>query len=147
MGKHRDEEWLRKQYFENGLTQIEIAERADVSRSTIQRAFRRFGIRTGQGYSVPIIHQSDGYAQLHDAVSGDKVQHSRLLATLLVDEVDDLRGQEIHHEISPYVFNEVFGFAADLNWIGNIEPVSHSRHREIGHSSQRTKTHGDEPDE
>lgn len=44
--KHRDREWLRRQYHENGLSCTEIANLCNVSRSTVHRNLRKNGIKT-----------------------------------------------------------------------------------------------------
>lgn len=43
--KHRDKEWLREQYVEQGRTQREISELADVSQSVISEWIGKFGLR------------------------------------------------------------------------------------------------------
>jgi 5-methylcytosine-specific restriction endonuclease McrA len=53
---YRDAGWLRKQYWEEGLTQNEIAEKCDVSARTIRRHMKRNGIerRDLEGENHPL---------------------------------------------------------------------------------------------
>jgi len=42
--KYRDEEWLREQYWEEGLTQREVTEKCGVSARAIRKWMKEFGI-------------------------------------------------------------------------------------------------------
>lgn len=51
------------------------------------------------GAIIPTIHVSkEGYEKIIDSKSRDIIPHHRLLATLLVDELEELRDKHVHHK-------------------------------------------------
>lgn len=118
--RYKDESWLRKQLREEGRTQTEIAAKCGVDPATISRWCSRFNLRKPQTATFRM--DSDGYEQFYCGAgeSADTVLVHRLLATLQVDDLDELDGKHVHHE-------------SRVPWDNrpeNIEVVSPSEHRQ-----------------
>lgn len=103
---HEDPEWLEKQYWENGLTIDEIARKATVATAKIIDNMDEFGIeRRNPGRNLPNRYPSPwtnrcGHRRYQNRHRGDafKIMLHRLHATLLVDNINELEGVEIHHK-------------------------------------------------
>jgi hypothetical protein len=120
MTKYRDAEWLREQYIEKDKTQEEIATECGVRADTISYWCVKFGI--GRNSSACFDTTEKGYERWR-CQSGDQetVMVHRLLATLKVDDLDELEGKHVHH---------VDGIKWD-NRAENLQVVSPSEHKEI----------------
>jgi hypothetical protein len=122
MTKYKDAEWLREQYIENDRTQESIASNCGVSDTTIYRWRDRFGIEEPETAQFGL--QTDEYEQWKcEAGSGkaDTVLVHRLLATLQIDELDELEGKHVHHES---------GVPWD-NRLDNLQVMAPQEHREV----------------
>jgi len=102
MPTYKDEEWIRGQYVDDGLTQQEIAEKAGCSQHTISRWLRHHDIETRGsgdyvGFPSPMFHPK-GYIEFRDQSGGndDRFYHHRLLA---VSEYgfSAVEGKDVHH--------------------------------------------------
>jgi len=117
MKKYKNEQWLRREWKKKNRTQKDIGEECGVSDSTIYRWRKRHGI-TKPGASLNM--QSRGYEQwkCEKGDSADTVLVHRLLATLQVDDLDELEGKHVHHKKNiPW-----------LNTPENIEVVTPAEH-------------------
>lgn len=69
-----DEEWIRKQYCDNGLSTTEIAELRDVSKPVVLKALDRFGIeRRGISESVELARSKEREGSVLE--DGDKLRY------------------------------------------------------------------------
>lgn len=123
MADYKDKDWLYKQYVENGLTQEEMAEKADCSQHTISRWLRKYGIDTRNisDYSRhvnPTWHPK-GYIEFRDQSGGrdDRFYHHRLLAVAKYG-FDEVVGKDVHHKNG-------IGWA---NWTDNVELLEPGEH-------------------
>jgi len=98
VGQHKNPEWLREQYHRNGLTMAEIGDKAGVSASVIYRQMEEFGIGRGD-HPSPRTNRF-GHRELEHKHREERytVMIHRLHATLLVDELGELGGVEVHHK-------------------------------------------------
>lgn len=103
---YEDAEWLEKQYWENGLTINEIARKATVGTTKIIDIMDEFGIeRRNPGRNLPTRYPSprtnrSGHRRYQNRHKGDcfKIMLHRLHATLIVDDIGELEGMEVHHK-------------------------------------------------
>lgn len=125
---YRDKEWLRSRYWDDGLSQAEIAELCGCSKETIRRWMNRHDLDIRDS-SERVRNSWDGddqrrerigelFAQVHRTIhpflfvdqegynvagsgdgngGSDLVRMNRLLATLLVDDLSELDGMDVHH--------------------------------------------------
>lgn len=102
MAKHRDEEWLREQYVENGLTQQEMADEVGCGQHTISRWLRRHGIDTRHKsdyqHHATIRMNDKGYyiARCQAGDSDDRFYLHRLTAVAEYG-FDEVVGNDVHH--------------------------------------------------
>lgn len=101
---YRDEAVLRELYHEEGLTQYEIAERLDCSRSTVWKWMKRTGVATRKpthASDYPACYYTDkrGYERWQTEVDGDK-RHVSVHRLVAVAEygIDTVDGMDIHHK-------------------------------------------------
>lgn len=131
MPKYRDEDWLREQYVERGLTQQEIADKAGCGQHTISRWLRRHNIDTRDvsDYPEPPKPQwhPKGYIEFRDQSSGsdERFYHHRLIAVAEYG-FDEVVGMDVHHKNG-------IGWA---NWSGNIELVEPGEHYSMERQKQ-----------
>jgi len=124
--RYKNKEWLQEEYIEKDRTQKSIAEECGVSGTTVSYWCEKFDLRKPETAYFGV--QTDGYEQWRDGAgegSTDSVLVHRLLATLKVDDLDELGGKVIHHEN---------GVQRD-NRLENIRAVSREEHQEI-HAEQ-----------
>jgi len=103
---YEDPEWLEKQYWGDDLTIDEIAKKATVGITKIIDNMDEYGIeRRSPGRNLPNRYPSPrtnrcGHRRYQNRHKGDafKIMIHRLHATLLVDDVDELEGMEVHHK-------------------------------------------------
>jgi hypothetical protein len=138
MKKYKDSNWLREQYTEKDRTQTNIASECGVSDTTIQHWRDKFDIEEQE--TAQFGTQTDGYEQWKCEVGpgkADTVTVHRLLATLQVDELDELEGKHVHHQS---------GIPWD-NRLENLEVVSPQEHAEIHtHAGRPSAALGESPD-
>lgn len=100
-----DPDWLRKVHIDEGMSTREIGRELDCSGGTVARWLRKHDIEVrARSRAVelarrdtPGIHTGEnGYEYINH--SGHGVRHHRLLATLLVDDISELRGMHVHHK-------------------------------------------------
>jgi len=139
---YHDPDVLKKLYWEDGLTTGEISDIFDVYRSTIVRSMDRAGVETREMSD----YDPEEYTKAaHDATRKDprldvsargyerirhihtEFKHHRLLATLLVDDLDRLSDLAVHHDIPvwPDGPDEV---AQAVNFLDNLEVLDHGEH-------------------
>ena len=119
--KYKDAEWLEQQYIGDDRSQKDIARQCGVPQSTIRYWCDKYDIE--KHAIAQYGKQTDGYMQWKCEVgtdSADTVLIHRLLATLLVDDVSELEGKEIHHKN---------GYRID-NRADNLEVVSSEIHKQ-----------------
>lgn len=143
-GKYKDKEWLKSEYVDNRRSMGEIASDFDVSKETIKYWLKKHNIPIrGRSESAKIrserypeempkgrdasIHpnmftrdsRSGGYVWIGCGVTKKQVQHHRLLATLLVDDLSELEGMHVHHKDEiPW-----------LNYLDGLEVVTPKEHK------------------
>lgn len=126
-GPWRDEEELLNQLGEFG-TAAKVAENMGVSKSTISRWLDRHGIDfDGRKTKIPKFttrkehdYAYEGWSVYVDG-SSTFVRHHRLLATLLVNDLEELKGKHVHH------INEI----PWDNRIENFELVTMAEHSRV----------------
>jgi len=100
----RDATTLREMYVGREMSSRDIARELGCSSRTVIGWLDRHGIETrSRTESVrlghirpPALHTGrGGYEYIHHA--GEAVRHHRLLATLLVDDLSELKGMHVHH--------------------------------------------------
>lgn len=104
--KHNHPEWLEKQYIEEGLSLRQIAKKTDVGYSTIRRRMIEHNIplKDARRHSQPQYptprSNSHGHVHIDHKHRGSRwrVMIHRLHATLIVDDISELEGMEIHHK-------------------------------------------------
>lgn len=130
---YQNEGWLKYQYHELGRTQSEVAEIAGCSRSTIQYWIKKFGLQRPE--SATFTDNGKGYEQWR-CREGDKIQSitvHRLLATLKVDDLEELDRKHVHHKSHiPW-----------LNTLEGIEVMEPSEHREHHRSDEKPEIPGE----
>lgn len=120
--QYRNAEWLERQYIEKDRTQAEIANICGCCQSTIGNWLDKFDIEKTQVAQLGL--QTDGYEQWKcEAGTGkaDTVTVHRLLATLMVDDLSELDGKEVHHKNG----------RRRHNTLENIEVVTPTEHSKI----------------
>lgn len=108
--KYDDPDWLEEQYYQHGLTLQDIADKTTVSETTIFRRMEAFEIDRGeyqQEQNLPSSQNrplsprinSYGHREFTNSFRGEQfwVMVHRLHATLLVSNIDELQGKEVHH--------------------------------------------------
>lgn len=103
---YKDPEWLERQYWQKELTINEIAKKATVAPTKIIDSMDEFGIeRRSPGRNLPDRYPSprtnrSGHRRYQNRHRGDafKIMLHRLHATLLVDDISELEGMEVHHK-------------------------------------------------
>lgn len=132
--KYQDKEWLQEQYREIGRTQAEIAKIAGCSERTIREWMKKFEIETrnsGRPQEEYATYRTNykGYERWRSQ-SGESLKNvavHRLLATLKVDDLEELDGKHIHHKSHiPW-----------LNTLEGIEVMEPSEHREHHTSDEK----------
>lgn len=122
MTRYKDAKWLREQYIEKDRTQAEMARICGCCQVTIGNWLEKFDITKANTAQFGI--QTDEYEQWKcEAGPGkaDTVLVHRLLATLQIDELDELEGKHVHHE-------------SEIPWdnrLNNLEVVTPQEHGEI----------------
>jgi hypothetical protein len=116
--RHKDPDWLRREYHEKELSLREVAKKTDVSFGYIRKQMEEFDIprrRTGYGTSPPEEtlfgngeqpparpHTNQyGHRSLDHNVSAEnrkRLMIHRLHATLLVEDIEDMAGKVVHHK-------------------------------------------------
>lgn len=127
MINYKDSDWLQEQYIENDHSQAEIAAKCDVDQTTISYWCGKFGINKIAPAQFGV--QTDEYEQWKCETGpgkADTVLVHRLLATLQVDELDELEGKHVHHQS---------GIPWD-NRLENLEVVSPEEHSNIHRKSE-----------
>lgn len=129
--KYRDRDWLVYQYHELGRTQAEIAELCGCSHQTIYNWMDKLEIKT-RGRGRPQEYASyrnrpDNYTEWRCWVGGteESVSVHRLLATLKVDNLDELGGKHVHHKSHIPWLNTLEGIEV-------MEPSEHRKHHKNG---------------
>jgi hypothetical protein len=135
---YRKEEALRWLYFDEGLSQYDIADLYDVSVSTISYWFDKHDISTETHGSFQITDQgSDAtdYPRWREYVDGEQYWHrlARINVFVVSEPADVAEADEVHHRFPT-------GVAIDVP--SNLEPLDSEEHRGITHPSQT-----DDPDE
>lgn len=117
--EYKDEEKLRELYVHKEMTIREISNIFDCTEYTIGYWMEEYGIDRRKKTDMPGYSQNSyGYIQI--CHRNQRCYEHRLLATLLVDDLDDLSGMEVHHK------NEV----PWDNRLNNLEVVDMEKHRE-----------------
>lgn len=80
--KHRDEEWLREKYVEEGKSQAEIADLCDVSQPTIGKWLREYGFDTGSCGNSKLDERLDDEDWLREKYVEKKISASRIARLL-----------------------------------------------------------------
>jgi len=151
LAEYLGEDKLRELYKKNSENQL--AQMFDVSRTAVKKALE-FSDITRRGQSSAEKHKWEKMTEeerekqvkaAHEAArkiprldvskrgyerirhGGDEVKHHRLLATLLVDDLDELDGKSVHHKIPvwPGGPDEV---AMAVNFLDNLQVTDHSDH-------------------
>ena len=123
--QYRNAEWLERQYIEKDRTQEEIANICGCCASTVGDRLDKFDIKKIEVAQFGL--QTDGYEQWkYEAGPGkaDTVTVHRLLATLMVDDLSELDGKEVHHKNGVEWHNT-------LDNVGVLTPKGH-RQRHAG---------------
>jgi len=119
--KYRNPEWLSNQYIGKDRTQAEIANICGCSQGAISKWCAKFDLEKTNPAQFGL--QTDGYEQWRCAAGdgpADTVTVHKLLATLQIDDLDELDGMEIHHQS---------GVPWD-NRESNLEVLTPAEHRE-----------------
>jgi len=145
---YKDKEWLRDHYVSKELSQKEIADMCDVTKPTIKYWLEKFEIpirdkseaakiraeryphttdagaealsRNRSIHPNFFTHKDKGYERIGCGVTKKQIQHHRLLATLKVDELEELEGMHVHHKHEiPW-----------LNYLDGIEVVTPKEHKQ-----------------
>jgi predicted DNA-binding protein YlxM (UPF0122 family) len=127
---HTDPETLERLYWEEELSIPDIAELADRTENPVRHQMEKHDIprrdsdtasrmKNDTGHPC-IMLRPDGYWYCSSTYKGqvDQFKLSRLLATLLVDDLDELKGKDVHHK------NHHKG----CDYIGNLEIMEPSEH-------------------
>lgn len=125
--KYQNQEWLNEQYHGEERTQAEIGTECGVSRTTIRRWMGKFDIETRRRGRPQIERakfrtQEKGYERWRAIGGGTQysVQVHRLLATLLVDDLSEMKDMDVHHRTHiPW-----------LNTLDGIELLDREDHRQ-----------------
>ena len=143
--EYHDEETLRRLHWDEGLSLREIGRRYDVSHRTIGYWFDkhdmdRRGVGGEQRYaSYGLYHETadtSEYARWRTKHDHEdyRVRVHRLLATLLVDDISELKGKHVHHKIP-------IGW---LNYEDNLEVLTPEEHAEIHNESDAESSDDDD---
>jgi len=118
-----DPDWIREQYHENGLTLKEVAEKCDVTPQAVQYWMKKHDIprRDSNSGIASYTTRPDGYTEVRGS-PGERTYHHRLLATLLVDDISDLAGKDVHHKLD--------GPGAKPDFLDNLEVLSRREHQD-----------------
>jgi DNA-binding XRE family transcriptional regulator len=131
---YQDEEELRRLYWEEKMSQPQLAEKFDVARTTIQywmdkheiekRSDKEGGKMVLKKLNQSLSMDNEGHEQLKGA--GESVYHHRLLSLLKYD-VDEIEGKIVHHR------NHI----PWDNRLENLELMGRGEHMEHHHAVRR----------
>ena len=144
-GKYKNKAWLDRKYRKEMRSMADIAAEFGVSKETIKYWLQKHNIPIrGHGEAAklrveehpntipdnsqlhPTIYQRRGYEIFKCGINDEHVEHHRLLATLLVDDLSELDGMHVHHEN---------GIKWD-NRLSNIEILTPSEHTTLHHEQR-----------
>lgn len=96
---YQDKDWLKQKYVDEGLSQAQIAEICGVTDMTISNYMKKFDIDVRRSNFPGFTYDRGGYEVINTSACGKSVnvRHHRLLATLLVEDLDELDGKHVHH--------------------------------------------------
>lgn len=120
--KLSDPDWLREKYHGEELTLEEIGDICGVTAQAVHYRMKKHGVKTRSvttdipAYST----RPDGYTEIR--TNGERAYHHRLLATLLIDDISDLSGMDVHHKISTDTVKP--------DYLGNLEVLSRGDHQD-----------------
>jgi len=116
-GEYKDESWLRETYVDNERSMSDIADEFDIGKSTVRYWLKKHGIgirnhsdsakiraeehpHTTQNACTtdPTFYNRRGYEIVSCPTNDHHVELHRLLATLMVDDIDELQGMHVHHK-------------------------------------------------
>ena len=137
--KYRDGELLEELYWSKGLSTVEISERLDCSKHSVQNWMERHGIQTRKSNhdKVPTFHtDKEGYEAIHIGIDYETYQFPihRLVAVAEGGlPPDKLKGRKlnVHHKN---------GIPWD-NRPENLEVLDHAKHAQV-HSKHRDRDEG-----
>lgn len=143
MSSYKDPDELERLYWEEGMSQSEIADKLNCGQSTINRWMDRFGITkrehseaVSNGYPEGRDHHNwveratltvtgKGYYEWREEVGGDKksVRVSRLLAVAEYG-IDTVKDREVHHKLGSAGSRSMFDFHENIEL---LSPEEHGR--------------------
>lgn len=116
-GKYKDRKWLKEKYIDEQRSIADLANECGVAKTTITHWLKKFGIGVRSQSDAakirakryvhtipdneklhPTFYNRRGYEVIKCGVNDKHVEHHRLLATLLVDDLSELDGMHVHHE-------------------------------------------------
>jgi predicted DNA-binding protein YlxM (UPF0122 family) len=143
-GEYKDKEWLREKYIDEDRSMADIGDEFGVSKETIKYWLKKHDIPIRNFSEAakrrvdehphtipdntqlnPTFYQRRGYNIVKGGEADTHVEMHRLLATLLVDEIDELEGKHVHHKN---------GIRWD-NRLDNLEVMTISEHTKHHHSN------------
>jgi len=116
-------EWLREKYHHEGLTLKEVANICNVTPQAVHYRMDKYDIERRDSVSgiASYTTRPDGYTEIRGS-PGERCYHHRLLATLLVDDISEMKDCDVHHK------QDAPGVKPDF--LDNLEILTRREHQE-----------------